>query len=231
MTAPTMTFHLPAEATRAPVAPARDLGAVRSDASVVATFGATRDLARLSALPDLRHLWLSGLPAKHVPLIASLDKLSTLVVHDLRSTSLLPFGGLVHLERLVICGTSRLQSLEGLGALENLRELLLVLVTGIRDLEPLASAPPLTTLCVEGGFSTDLHFPTLRPLAGLSSLRRLRLASLRVADGSLRPLHGLSALRDVFIADVFSPTEFQALGQALPHASCEWLDACRNRAA
>jgi hypothetical protein len=44
----------------------------------------------------------------------------------------------------------------------------------------------------------------------------------------LRPLHGLTALRDLFIADVFSPSEFRDLGSALPLASGEWLDSYRG---
>ncbi|MRR11339.1 hypothetical protein EG835_02375 [bacterium] len=225
-----MTFHLPAQSTQAPITPERDVRSIPLNASVVATYGAAKDLSRLTSFPKLRDLWLSGLPEKHVPLISSLGQLSSLVVHDLRCTSLLPFAGLGHLERLVICGTSRLQSLEGLGSLVHLRELLLVLVTGIRDLEPLTSAPPITTLCIEGGFSKALRLPTLGPLAAVSTLTRLRLASLRVADGSLRPLHRLSAIRDLFIADVFSPQEFRALAHALPNASGEWLDSYRHTA-
>ncbi len=88
----------------------------------------------------------------------------------------------------------------------------------------------LETLSIEGGMSDSrpLRVRSLDPLAGLTRLARLRLASLRVADGGLAPLHGLLGLRDVFVADMFSPWEMRALATALPEARGEWLDAYRR---
>ncbi len=145
----------------------------------------------------------------------------------MRGSDLKNLAGLVHLQRLVIVGSSRLKALDGVEQLKALRELLLVLVTGITSLKPLASLTGLTDLCVEGGFSKLLRFPTLQSLAPLHSLTRLRLASIRIDDRSLQPLHGLEALRDVFIAKAFPAQEFRLLARALPHASGLWLDDYR----
>ncbi|HEY7152382.1 MAG TPA: hypothetical protein VH575_00340, partial [Gemmataceae bacterium] len=96
------------------------------------------------------------------------------------------------------------------------------------DLEPLGPLQELEALCLEGGWSKPLRLDTLAPLGRLGRLKRLRLASLRVADGSLRPLHQLGELSNVFIAKAFTDTEFRHLAAALPNARGQFVDSFRD---
>jgi len=112
--------------------------------------------------------------------------------------------------------------------LSNLRSLILFSNCNYHDIAELRCLDQLDMLCLEGGLSKQLKLASLAPLESLKSLQRLRLASLRVQDGSLQPLHGLHALREVFIAKVFSALEFRALAQALPNARGQWVDSFRD---
>lgn len=219
-----MSFDLPSAELQAPSRPVRDLAEVASDVAVVATYGSAKGISRLPGFSHLRSLWISGLSEKVVPIVGRLQRLETLVVHDYRAPSFSGLASLGNLHSLAVAG-SRLRSLEGLERLAQLRQLLLVLVTGIDRLDPLAALTGLETLCIEGDFSTVLRLQTLQPLSTLRGLRRLRLASLAVANRSLEPLHSLTQLREVFIADAFPPEEFRRLGAAVPRAAGEWLDS------
>lgn len=197
-------------------------------AKVVAVFGRAKGLARLAASPHLTHLWISGVNAGAAEVVGRMTHLRRLVVHDLKVGDLRPFGTLSGLEDLSVAGSTKLKSIAGVDALTRLRRLVLFDNGPYPDVDALAALDALETLAVEGGFSKSLVIPSLRPLEGLTNLRRLRLASVKVTDGSLKPLHRLSALREVFIARAFSPEEFAALAVALPEARGAWLDSYRS---
>lgn len=185
-------------------------------ADTVAIFGRAKNLRRLQASPVLRHLWISGVNAPTAEIVGGLRGLTRLVMHDFRMANIGPLAALEHLRELAIAGSPKLRSLEGIERLPTLRSLVLFDCTNLSDIEPLTRLRNLETLCLEGGFSKHLSLKTLAPLAALVKLRRLRLASVKVSDGSLRPLHRLRSLKQVFIARAFSPAEFRALGEALP---------------
>jgi hypothetical protein len=161
--------------------------------------------------------------------VGAAGSIEDLVVHDLRIADLGWLAGLHRLRSLAIAGSPRLKRLHGIEPLVHLTSLILFDV-GVEDLAPLSELRGLKSLCVEGGMSTShpLRLATLKPLASLVTLERLRLASVRVGDKSLRPLHSLVNVREVFIADMFPPTELRALALALPHARGEWLDTYRH---
>lgn len=182
----------------------------------------------LDDLRGLQYLWTSRLPVSGAEAVGQLVQLERLVVHEYRPADLRPLSALRNLKRLAIVGSSALKSLQGLEPLTNLRELLLLHNCNYSDLSPLATLVNLETLCLEGGFSKSLRVESLRPLAQLRRLERLRLAGIRVVDKSLEPLQGLTLLRSVFIARNFPKPELRALGAALPEARGEFLDSYRS---
>lgn len=222
-----MTFDLPSAELRAPSAPLSDLSGVPATADTLAAYGNAKHLDRLLLLASLQRAWLSGVPERTMQLLSSLRRLESLVVFGYRAPTFSALRPLSTINSLAIVGSSQLRSLAGVEALLHLQSLLLVDCTRIKDLEPLRHLPELQTLILEGGISKELRLPSLWPLAPLVTLRRLRLASIRVDDRSLEPLQGLTQLRDVFFADVFPRNEFRRLAAALPQASGDWLDHYR----
>jgi hypothetical protein len=226
-----MSVDLPHAETLAPSPPLLDLSELRPDVHTVSAYGKAKGLTRLEGFPRLRTLWISGLDERQATVVGTLSGLKSLVIHDLRTPSLRSFSGLTSLERLTICGVSKLKTLEGIQPLQNLRELLLVIVTGLQALDPLSALAYLEVLSIDGGLYKNLRLASFKPLSGLTGLRRLRLASVAVADKSLRPLHDLSGLREVFISRPFPRKDLVALALALPRARGEVLDSLRGDAA
>ena len=220
-------MDLPHSELKAPLPHVVSLEAVDQAVQTLAVDGRAAGLAALVELPDLRFLWISRVPADVAALIGRLPRLERLVIHELRAADLTSLAPLGRLRSLAVAGSPKLRSLAGLEQLAELEELILFDNCNFDDLTPIQGLGRLTTLCLEGGFSKMLRLSSLSPLAGLDRLRRLRLASVRIADRSLRPLHGLSGLREVFVAHNFPKPELRALAAALPQAKGEWLDSFR----
>jgi internalin A len=213
---------------KAPQPVAESLATVPENAAVVAVFGTAHDLDRLKDLERLEYLWISGVDEAAAGVLGRLQGLQRLVIHDLRIADITPLAGLSRLTELAVAGSPKLRSLAGIESLTGLRKLLLFDNCKYTTIEPLARLTKLETLCLEGGWSRPLRLDSLAPLQGLTGLKRLRLASVRVADKSLRPLHQLRALSDVFIAKTFGAAELRALGAALPDARGMFVDDFRE---
>jgi hypothetical protein len=225
---PDKGMDIPATAIRAQ---GPDLESAPPDATAVSAFGRSKTLGRLASLARLQRLWLSGMGQHSWSLIPSLSMLRELVVHDFRVQSLAAIPELPALRKLAVAGSPKLTSLDGVQRYQQLRELILFDCCNYRDLSPIRCLRQLDTLCLEGGFSKHLKVHSLKPLADLVELKRLRLASIRVEDRSLEPLHALAGLESVFIARSFPATELRRLAEALPNARGEFLDSARKHEA
>ena len=215
-------MDLPSAELQAPP-PAFDLVAsIPRDAVVAAVLPRVKDFENLAHHKSLEYLWVSGIRDKEAAIVGGMTWLRCLVVHDLRVSTLQAFAPLGRLTSLRIAGSSKIKSLSGLEQLTGLTELILFDCCNYATIEQIAPLVSLETLCLEGGFSKPLTIESLEPLAQLTELRRLRLASVRVRDKSLRPLHGLDKLRDVFIAKMFPDFELRAAAAALPAAHGEY---------
>lgn len=221
-------MELPHAELLAPSPVLEAVSGVARTATVLAVFGKAKDLRELRQIERLQYLWISGVNAASASVVADLRGLHRLVIHDLRIQDLVPFARLSALRDFAIAGSPRLKSLSGVDRLVRLERLILFGNPNYTSVEPLAHLQDLETLCLEGDWSRPLRLDTLAPLSRLGRLRRLRLASLRVADGSLRPLHRLGALSDVFIAKEFTDAEFRALATALPNARGQFVDSFRD---
>jgi hypothetical protein len=156
--------------------------------------------------------------------------LKRLVVFKYGLADLMPLGGLSNLECLVILGSPKLKSLAGIERLQKLKTAVLFANCNYTSVAPLGELTGVEALGIEGGFSKNVRIDSLNPLANLSGLEILRLASIRVADKSLRPLHALTKLREVFITKHFPASELKAMADALPQARGEFLDSSRQQA-
>lgn len=221
-------MDLPHAELLSPLPVLESVSGIARTTEVVAVFGRAKDLGELRGMERLQYLWISGLNAASARVVADLQGLRRLVIHDLRIQDLSPFTQLSELQDFAIAGSAGLKALSGVDRLVRLQRLILFDNCNYTTVEPLVHLQGLETLCLEGGLSKPLRLNTLAPLSGLSRLRRLRLASLRVADGSLRPLHHLGELREVFIAKVFRDTEFRELARAVPNARGQFVDSYRD---
>jgi hypothetical protein len=203
------------------------VASIPRDADVAAVFGRARDFEELTHRPTLDRLWVSGVREREFEILATMTWLRSLTIHDLRVATLRSLSTLVGLKSLRIAGSPRIKSLDGLEELTRLNELILFDCCNYSTVAQIKTLIALDTLCLEGGFSKPLRIDSLAPLSRLMNLRRLRLASIRVADKSLRALHGLHELRDVFIAKMFPDSELQAAAYALPLARGEYLESFR----
>jgi hypothetical protein len=221
-------MDLPNAQLLAPVPLIEDATALDAAQRVAAIRGEKSLVRAVGMLPHLDFLWVSGVRADAATEIGNFERLRTLVVHDLRTPNLTAWSKLMALDALYIAGSPRLRSLSGLEGLRGLRQLILFDCTNFSEVEPLKGLAALEVLCLEGGFSKELRIASLSPLADLTQLVELRLASLRVEDGSLRPLYSLHGLRRVFIAKTFKDEELRCLARALPHAQGLYLDEYRS---
>jgi hypothetical protein len=196
--------------------------------TTVVTYGRAKGLARLPLSRELRHLWISGVNNATVSVLGSLTRLQSLTIHDFRVADLNALTRLQTLAELAVAGSPKLKSLAGVERLPRLRSLVLFDNCNYHDIDRLRGLADLETLCLEGGMSKQLVLPSLEPIGHLVKLRRLRLASVRIADRSLQPLHGLTSLREVFIAKAFPSVEFRALASAIPNVRGEFVDSFRN---
>jgi hypothetical protein len=221
-------MDLPHDELLAPLPVLEAISGVAPAATVIAVFGKARDLGELRRLEQLEYLWISGVDEATARVVADLHRLRRLVIHGLTTRDLAPLARLTALVDLSIAGSPKLTSLSGVDRLVRLRKLILFDTCNYTSVEPLVHLQELETLCLEGGWSKPLRLDSLAPIGHLGRLRRLRLASLRVADQSLRPLHRLRDLSDVFIAKVFTDTEFRELATALPGVHGEFVDSFRD---
>jgi hypothetical protein len=205
-----------------------DLATVDADASELAITGRTKNIQKLASFRDLSSLWIAGLGPHQLKAITSLNRLQKLVIHDMRVADLRPLATMTALKTLVIWGNTKAESLAGLDLLRTLDTLALENFARVRSINPLAALTNLRVLCIEGSMHSAMVVETLKPLERLKGLRRLRLANVRVMDGSLAPVAELKRLERLFIANMFSVEEFARLAAALPHTEGETLAPFRE---
>ena len=201
------------------------------------------DLSAFSGLTKLRELHLSSNPLSDISPLAGLTSLEILYLYGCGLEDLSQLAGLTGLVRLSIANNRELSDVSPLAGLINLKWLDLHRCDSLSDISALAGLTQLEYLNLN--HSRRVSDYSLSPLAGLPSLRRLRLAENRITDVSplaglidlarldlprneivdLSPLSGLTGLRELYlhanrITDVSSLTGLINL---------EWLDLRVNQ--
>lgn len=222
-------MDIPFAQLQAPAPPTRSIDTKNSSLTVLTVYGEALLKADINALEKVEYLWLSGATEQACRVVGTMHSLTRLVVHDWRSGDLSTLRDLSQLRSLSLAGSPRLKNLKGLEELTALKELILFDCGSYTSVGPISRLTQLKTLSIEGGFTVPLRLESLKPLAGLIGLENLRLASMRVTDGSLAPLRTLSKVRSTFITAQFAASELRELARALPLAHGEHLDSNREK--
>lgn len=141
-----------------------------------------------------------------------------MVAHDLR-----PLLRLQKLTFLSIDSPRNIADFRLLLDLPALRTLIITNPKTMEDLEWLHEADHLEVIGIEGGMWSPYKIPTLKPLAGLRSLRAFLGVSTKLADKSLEPLVDCPRLEYLGIACVTPQAEFDRLKRAKPDLICNWF--------
>jgi len=142
------------------------------------------DLSPLSALTELRRLFLNGTQVTDLSSLATLTNLQILYLHRTQVADLSPLAALTNLQVLNLTGT-QVADLSPLAALTNL-QILNLTGTQVADLSPLASLTNLQILDLGGTQVADLS-----PLVGLAKLNDLYIQGTPAAQGDLSLLQHL----------------------------------------
>jgi hypothetical protein len=143
--------------------------------------------------------------------------------HEVTAASLEPLANLTNLQHLRIETPRKITDFSPLLQLPSLRTLLITQAKHMADIEWLSRAHHLEVIGIEGGMWTNQKIPTLKPLAGLRSLRAFLGVSTVLTDKNLSPLAQCPQLEYISIAKVAPREEFERLRAAKPNVVCNWF--------
>ena len=136
------------------------------------------------------------------------------------------FAPLLKLEKLAFLSIDSPRNIRDFLPLLDLPALRTLIITNAKnmtDLEWLGEAHNLEVIGIEGGMWSPQKIPTLKPLAGLRSLKAFLGVSTKLADKSLVPLIECPRLEYLSIACVAPQSEFKGLKAAKPNLVCDWF--------
>lgn len=197
-----------------------------AEATIVTLCGRRKDETRgWELLPDRKHVdtvFVYQPHERHLAWIAQMPSLKRLGILDPKAADFSALGQLKKLEALFIEDAMQLESLTFLAPLANLCALGIFDAKRLKDISGLESVPRLEELAILRGLWNALKVRTLKPIAALKSLARLRLTA-DVADGSLEPLMGLSKLEELDF-NLLQPFEQVAkLSAYFPSTLCKYF--------
>jgi hypothetical protein len=173
----------------------------------------------------LRHLIAAKADQAFLKEIASLSELRRLELEwPFLGDDLTPLLALTHLEHLSIHSPRKLSDFSALLDLPSLRTLLVTNAKNMPNLDWLKEAHHLEVIGIQGATNSDYRIESLKPLAGLGSLRAFLGASTRLADKCLMPLASCLKLEYLSIARCAPRSQFEQLHQARPDILCRWFD-------
>jgi|GEM_PF-1021288 len=172
----------------------------------------------------LRHLISANVDQPFLNEIGELENLERLELEwPMVAKDLTPILRLEKLAFLSIDSPRNIADFRPLLDLPSLRTLIVTNPKKMTDLEWLGEAHQLEVIGIEGGMWSTYKIPTLRPLAGLRSLRALLGVSAKLDDKSLAPLADCPRLEYLGIACVAPQAEFDRLKMAKPDLVCDWF--------
>lgn len=228
-----MTWHFPPGFVRAhSVLPAgfregpSDIADYPAEATALSLGGRKRDESRGWELLPERKLVDTVVvfqpQAKHLAWIARMPWLKRLGLMNPKTADLSALAPLGNLEALCIEDATSLVSLEFLRPLKRLRSFSVFDAKRLCDLSGLEGLTQLEELALQRGIWNAMKVDTLRPLAGLVSLRCLRMTA-ESADDSLEPLKNLTSLEELDLNLMYPLEQYAKLAAFLPAKICPVL--------
>lgn len=159
-----------------------------------------KSLDPLSRFTKLQNLLVHSLRDRDIPHVAGVAGLRRLLVWKLDAKSIHELGTLKNLESLGVFHAPKLSSFSGIEGLTAIKHLFFYHIPNVRSLEPIGKLKSLEELVIEQSWATNkpLSFTSLRPLKGLKQLKCLDLRGVHIDDESLEPLTHLTNLRYLF---------------------------------
>jgi len=143
----------------------------------------------ISERKALRHLIAGNVDQPFLEEVGALSCLERLELEwPMVASDLSPLLGLERLTFLSIDSPRKITDFEPLLRLKSLRTLIITNPKNMTDLEWLAAAHHLEVIGIEGGIWSPYKIPSLKPLAGLQSLRAFLGVSTKLIDKQLMPL-------------------------------------------
>ena len=170
-------------------------------------------------LPSLETEFLWIAPKVSQSLFEAISEMPNLRGLSLKHSNItrIPKNGFPKLEFLDIGDSPKVESLEGLERLNNLKWLDMENLKKISDFTKISELTKLTGLSIKGGMYSKQFADSLKPLEKLSELRFLSLTNTKVMDNDLSPLESLKQLELLHIAKWWSKDQFKSLEGNLPN--------------
>lgn len=174
----------------------------------------------------LRHLISGNVDQPFLDEIGELTDLERLELEwPMVAKDLTPLVRLENLAFLSIDSPRNIVDFRPLLNLPSLRTLIITNPKKMTDLDWLGDAHHLEVIGIEGGMWSPFKIPTLKPVAGLRSLKAFLGVSIKLADKNLAPLTECPRLEYLSIACVAPRAEFDELKVAKPNLVCNWFRA------
>ncbi|TNC61417.1 hypothetical protein [Rubellimicrobium roseum] len=172
----------------------------------------------------LRHLIATNVDQFFLDEISQLDELERLELEwPMVADNLAPLLGLRRLRFLSLDSPRKITDFTPLLQLPALRTLLITNPKRMASLDWLRDAHHLEVIGIEGGMWSPYKIPSLKPLAGLRSLRAFLGVSTTLADKQLMPLADCPNLEFLKIARVAPREQFERLHAVKPNLVCTWF--------
>lgn len=152
-------------------------------------------LPALTSIPNLEHVRFTLPKPKHIPSLACLTNLRTLVLR---------------------CNRQQ-ESLDFVRGMDWLHSLCVSEAMAVTSLEPLSTLTELREIYIDGQISGRYQVESLNPLSALKELQfAVLLVRVPKERRDLSPLRQLKKLEYLWLSDDYCPSEYDALLKALP---------------
>ena len=167
----------------------------------------------------VRRLWIhSRTPQSLFESLCAQSGLEALYIKWSAIDDLSPMAGLKSITHLHIGSSSKIKSIDALAGLQTLVDLTLSNLQGVDDYAAVGPLTRLDRLCIEGdGIASmkKVKIASLRPIANLTKLKRLKLTWVNVLDDSFACLSDLKSLKHLDLPRSWSGQDAKLLLEAL----------------
>ncbi|MBW4889518.1 hypothetical protein KXQ82_07320 [Mucilaginibacter sp. HMF5004] len=196
-----------------------DLKEFEDSESAIGMVGNAKNIDRLKDL-NIQKLWLLGANEKELDKILKYCKPEFISIYQVLAQDLTILESLTTTKTIVLIWNSKIAELWNLNANTNLSSLTIKGFSKLNNIDPIGKVENLEYLVLEGGMWKPLKIKSISSLANLTNLKYLRLANLKIEDGSLRPIGNLQNLEKLSVSNQFNTEEYAWLSVKLKNTTC-----------